>query len=595
MRILLVGNPNTGKSSLFRALTGKHTLVANHAGVTFKKQASRCKLENQSNVELVDLPGLHSLDPYSAEERITLAEINTGKILFVLDATQLKRNLYLLTELIDAGYRPLIALTQIDLAEKQGIHIDHTLLAKRLCPESPLTIIPISTKTGEGIDKLKSEFESCVSGCHPALDAGSSTGSRIKCGMTASSVTPKQRYDQINEMLRTVIFEEPVQQLNIDKFLLHPVWGLLSFFAIFGVLFLSLFAIGKPMAGFLESIFQSLGFRLQSLLAEYPLMASLLVDGVLAGIGTLVAFMPLIALLFFFLGILEESGYLARANFLLDRVMSKAGLSGRAFVPMLSGFACAIPAILSTRIIRSKPHRLIAMMALPFLSCSARLPLYALLTAAFFSTWVGALVMLGLYLLGLVAAFIFGLILKQLYFKDAKDELILEFPSYRFPQARPLFQHVWRQLSSFLTQAGTLILSMSVIMWALFNFPRGADIEHSYAGILGHLIEPLITPLGFDWKLGVGLLASFSAREVMVSTLGVIYGLDADWALIYSPLVALSLLVFFALAMQCSSTFIVMRRETNSWRWPIMQFVVMTGTAWMSSFVVFQTGRALGF
>lgn len=577
MRVLLIGNPNAGKSSLFGVLTGSTAKIANHAGVTVQEQTACCCLSGGQPIEFVDLPGTYSLEAYSAEEKVALDYLGKGSLLFVLDATHLKRNLFLLTELLDAGHKPLIALTQIDLARKLGIQINLELLSQRLQSK----IIPVSAKTHEGLPELKQ-----------ALLERNPSAPFAPC---ASADTAKERYEKINIILEGAVSQKQIKHFDLDAILLHPIAGLCALVSIFGLLFLTLFAVGKPMADFLEALFDQIGQTLAPALISYPLLASLLIDGVIAGVGTLLAFVPLIALLFFLLGLLEESGYLARATFLLDRLLSKAGLSGRAFVPLLSGFACAIPAILSTRVIRSKESRLIAMLVLPFLSCSARLPLYALLIAAFFPAWQGALVMLGLYTLGVFAAFLGGYCLKRFWFKTQTDELILEMPRYKTPRLRPIFKTVTEQTCSFLKQAGTLILSMSILMWALFHFPQGAGLENSYAGQLGHWLEPVIQPLGFDWKIGLGLLASFSAREVMVSTLGIIYGLDSNWALTYSPLVAMSLLVFFALAMQCTSTLVIMYRETKTWTWPLFQFVTMTSIAWMSSFMVFQIGSALGY
>lgn len=579
MQVLLIGNPNAGKSSLFEALTGSCTKIANHAGVTVEQQKACCCLSSGESIEFVDLPGTYSLSAYSAEEQVTLDFLGAHSdaiLLFVLDATHLKRNLYLLTEALDAGCRPLVALTQIDLARKLGISVNIKALEEKL----GLKIMPVSAKTGEGLKELKAEL-----GKIPAC-AKASAG---------KSPAPQERYEKIDTILENTLEIKPPRKFDPDAILLHPVMGLIALSAIFGTLFLILFAIGKPLADLLEFGFENLGRLLLPFLGNYPLFASLLIDGVIAGVGTLLAFVPLIALLFFLLGLLEESGYLARATFLLDRLLSKAGLSGRAFVPLLSGFACAIPAILSTRVIRSKQSRLIAMLVIPFLSCSARLPLYALLIAAFFPAWQGALVMLSLYALGVFAAFTAGYLLKRFWLKTQTDELVLELPRYRMPRLRPISKIVLERTDSFLRQAGTLILSMSILMWALFHFPQGAPIEQSLAGQLGHWLEPVIMPLGFDWKIGLGLLAAFSAREVMVSTLGVIYGLDTSWALAYSPLVAVSLLVFFALAMQCMSTLAIMHQETKSWKWPLFQFVSMTGIAWVASFIIFQTGRALGY
>ncbi|MBH1988889.1 MAG: ferrous iron transport protein B [Myxococcaceae bacterium] len=407
--------------------------------------------------------------------------------------------------------------------------------------------------------------------------------------------SPEQRYIQIERALKDVVVREHRSSYDIDRILLHPVWGMLCLSLIVIGLFSSLFAMGKPMADFLEDGIASLGRMVMPWFSEFPFLGSLLLEGVFGGVGTLLAFVPLIGLLFFMLGLLEESGYLARITFLLDRILLKSGLSGRAFVPLMSGYACAIPAILSTRVIRNPESRLMAILLIPFLSCSARLPLYTLVIANFFSPVVGSLVLVGLYLLGAVAAFFSGCLLKRYLFKNRFEELILELPRYRVPRLRPILRVVYQRLIDFVGQAGTLILGMSIGMWALFHFPLGTDMEHSWAATLGHWIEPWIKPIGFDWKLGLALLAAFSAREVMVSTLGVIYGVHSDWTQNYTPLQATSLLIFFALAFQCFSTLAIVRQETGSWKWPLFQFVGMTGIAWTLSFLVFQGGMLLGF
>jgi ferrous iron transport protein B len=446
---------------------------------------------------------------------------------------------------------------------------------------------------------------------------------------------------------------------RIDAVVLHPVLGPVVLLAVFGSLFQALFTWSAPLMDLIEAGVGRVSETVAPLLpASMPLLRSLVVDGVLAGVGNVVVFVPQIAVLFLFLGLLEDSGYLARAAFLLDRVMARTGLHGRAFVPLLSGFACAVPAIMATRTIENRRDRLVTILVTPLVSCSARLPVYGLMIATVFATQppilgvlhVGAAVMIGMYLLSIVAALAMAAVFKRTLLKSPPPPFVLELPLYRTPRLGQLGRHVASKVRAFLVDAGTVILALTVVLWALFNFPRPAGAEHrrdaevaavvasfddesaraeavsaiegrygeeqleySVAGRLGHAIEPVLRPLGFDWKVGVGLIASFAAREVMVSTLGLVYGLGngnddesvslreamrrdrtPSGAPVHTPLSGLALMVFFVLAMQCMSTLAAVRRETQGWRWPAFQFAYMTALAYVGALLVHQGGRLLG-
>lgn len=627
-RILLVGNPNAGKTLLFNRLTGLKAKVANYPGVTVECRKGVLQLP-RGPVEVVDLPGTYSLHALSEDEEITLrgvrGELGAGPshtlLIVVVDATQLERNLYLLTQLLELKRPLIVALSMMDMARKKRILVDADLLSQRL----KVPVVPVSALNQEGIDELKLSIERHFLSAAPA-DATSETKIHL------SKPSPEEvarTYKQIRLWLDGAYHRPRRLQppFKADDIVLHPVLGPILLLLVFGLMFESLFAWSKPVIETLEDTVGLLGNGLREVLPAHSLLSSLLVDGIIAGVGSVIAFVPLIAILFFFIGILEDSGYLARATFLLDRLMSKVGLSGRAFVPLLSGFACAVPAIMATRVIESRKDRLVTILVTPLMSCSARLPVYGLLIATAFSTFppllgfieVGALVMLAMYGIGIAAAFMMAAFFKRFVFKGPIPGLILELPPYRMPRWSSLTQSVLLRVRVFLREAGTVILALTIVLWALFTFPRAeepdAQLRGSYAGQLGHLLEPALEPLGFDWKIGVGLVASFAAREVMVSTLGVAYGLgqageEESASLrsaiqkdinpktgkpVYTPLVALSLMVFFSLAMQCMSTLAATRKETKSWKWPALQFSYMTLLAWLSSFAVFQIGSRLGF
>lgn len=629
MEITLIGNPNAGKTLFFNCLTGLRAKVANYPGVTVDIAKGQAVLPSGQSVTVVDLPGVYSLRPRSDDEKMAIKGLmgelkgcdKDRVVVAVVDATHLERNLYLVAQLLPFCHRFVVVLTMMDRVKAKGIQIDLPLLQQRL----GVPICPINAKTGAGIQHFWHTIdalpkEQCCS---------------FHAFQEENVAVVQDRFLQVDEWLKGVVtYPNSRESLTerIDQFLLHPVLGLAVLILVFGFLFQALFAWSEPAIGLIEFSKDSLAYWLKPLFSGYPLLGSLVVDGVIAGVGAVIAFVPLIAVLFLFLGILEDSGYLARATFLLDKGMSKVGLPGKAFVPLLSGFACAVPAILSTRVIESRRDRLLTMMVTPLMSCSARLPVYGLLIAAVFSGFpplfgflrVGVLIMFAMYMIGVVSAILMALALKGTILKGASSGLILELPPYRVPNWRSLFFHVWIKIKAFMVSAGSVILAFTIVLWALFTFPlpkseqdyfTSAHLQNSFAAQMGHAIEPAIAPLGFDWKIGIGLVSSFAAREVMVSTLGVIYGLstqedETSTSLrqamlqdknpvtgkpVYTPLVAISLMAFFALSMQCMSTLAVTYKESGSLVWPVLQFFSMTMLAWVVSLGIYQGGRLFGW
>lgn len=646
-RILMVGNPNAGKTMLFNRLTGLNARVANFPGMTVDFRQGNFVTNLGKSILAVDLPGTYSIIPLSEDEEVTakaifgelaLQKVEKELIVAVVDATMLQRNLYLVAQLLELKRPLIVVLTMMDLVEKEKIKIDIKLLAERIGVE----VIPVSAVNGDGLERLIKTIENVLT-----RDDSTTYLNQFLPPVTNPSVI-KERYERVNSWLKDVevkpskISQE--RQFKIDDILLHKFWGLFFLFAIFAVMLEILFSGSAPLIEAMGNGISHLSNFLRPFFPEDSLFGSLIIDGVIAGVGSVIIFVPLIGILFFCIGILEDSGYLARATFLLDRIMNKVGLSGRSFVPLLSGFACAVPAIMATRVIESKKDRFVTILVAPLMSCSARLPVYGLLIAAVFATsppfWgfieVGAVVLISMYLLGIIFALLAAAVLKRTFFKSPAPVLILELPPYRIPRWSSLFHSVWERVQVFLREAGTVILAMTIVLWGLFTFPRyeissGSNqnevallshdelamlqLKHSYAGRIGQFIEPVVKPLGFDWKIGVGILSSFAAREIFVSTLGVVYGLGHDQneqsvtlkqairndknsqtgKPVYTPLVALSLMVFFALAMQCMSTLAITRRETRSIKWPLVQFSYMTALAWISSFTLFQVGSLLGF
>jgi ferrous iron transport protein B len=602
-RVYFVGNPNAGKTLLFNLLTGRNAKVANFPGVTVESKTGA--LKENPDVEVIDLPGVYSLCARSEDERITAQMIaqcvnergDNDHLVAIVDATQLKKGLFLVAELQERARLDAVVLTMGDLVGASLTPRDIHTLASRI----GVPVFLVSAATQIGLIKFKDFLREPRKQISPA----------------PFHLSIENRHRLIDTWLTGInvtVSKSKLSSKKIDKIALHPIFGPLVLIGVFGLLFEGLFLGSKPFVTLIEFLKTSSSAYVHSLFADDSLVGSLLADGIIGGVGSVLAFVPLIAFLFLFLGALEDSGYMARAVFLLHRLMSKVGLSGKAFVPLVSGFSCSIPAILSTRIIESRSERFASILVTPLISCSARLPIYGLLIGAAFShvapLWgfveVGALVMVFMYVFGVVLAFLVAGLLRKTLLKGKSTPLIMELPDYRWPRPRNLWFSVKTRVRVFIKDAGTVILALTIVLWALFTFPLGASgLEHSYAGQIGQFIEPLISPLGFDWRIGVSLIASFAAREVFISTFGLIYGLEqiggdtsSLWnsvTPVYTPLVALSLLVFLAVSLQCISTLAVTRKETSSWRWPLFQLGYLNSLAWLLSFAVFQGGRALGF
>ena len=688
--VALVGNPNCGKTTIFNALTGLRQKVGNYPGITVDKREGTFRLDDGRALDVLDLPGTYSLVSSSPDEQV-VAQVLRGEradtaapdaILAVVDASNLARNLYLVSQLIDIGRPLVVALNMTDVAERQGKFVSATALSRVLgCPVVPLVghkrkgveglgkalleakapqriEYPIDERLAEEecrlapriaaiaqidpekarplvrrllADEPSSDLETFRSDAALSALLDESRARLESLGLDPMQADIEARYRWIDEVTAEVIQTDGTPRRTLteraDSVLMHPVWGLFFFAAIMGALFVSIFWLAAPLMDATEGIVTALAERVGEAMSPGPLR-DLLVDGVLAGVGAVVVFVPQIALLFLLLGVLEDSGYLARAAFLMDRVLSRVGLHGKSFIPLLSSFACAIPGVLATRTIESRRDRLATILVAPFMSCSARLPVYALLIGFCFAGYgalTQGLVLLGLYLLGIVGAASISWLLKRRVLPPEKTPFILELPTYKVPQASQVLLQTWTGTRAFLTRAGTTIFALSVVLWALLYYPRlpetaallteeaqnAAQIEYSFAGRLGHLLEPVIAPLGFDWKMGIGLVAAFAAREVFVSTLGIVYSVggaeeDAtqllqamqadvrgDGSVVWTPLVAISLMVWFVFAMQCISTMAVVRRETGSWRWPLLQLGMMNALAYTACLLIYQLGSRL--
>lgn len=626
--VALAGNPNAGKTTLFNALTGLRQKVANYPGVTVESKSGVWKISpNQPAVSLVDLPGLYSLDATSIDEQIA-SDILTGQnssqpepdvILVAVDSTNLVRNLYLAQQLIEAGKPVVIALTMFDMAERI-LKIDVESLSGLL----GAPVVAVVPRERQGLEELGRTVLSVASTRKPKRSPP------IKLNRSQEE-NLLRRYEWID-----AVVSETVQPLyastqrniseRIDRVLTHKIFGPLVLLVILLLVFQAIFSWANIPMQAIDGVFASLSALARAHLPA-GVFTDLLTDGVIAGVGGVLVFIPQILMLFVFITILEDTGYMARAAFLTDRVMRTFGLHGKAFMPLLSSFACAVPGVMATRTIENPKDRLATIMIAPFMSCSARLPVYSLMIAAFFTEQkvlgilsVGVVIILGMYLLGIAVAIIIATLLKHTILKGPTPPFVLELPSYRIPNLRNIVYTLLNRIGLFIKRAGTVILAISILLWALAAFPRTTDqqsaaqqIEYSFAGRTGRLIEPVIAPLGFDWRIGIGLISSFAARETIISTLSIVYSVGAtpgedqtltsalhgarraDGSPVWTPLVALSLMVFFALACQCMSTLAVVRRETNSWRWPLFMICYMFVLAYVASFVTYQGGRLMGF
>ena len=616
LRLGLVGSPNSGKTTLFNALTGLRARVGNYPGVTVERREGPCQLGGR-RVVVVDLPGAYSLDPVSPDEEI-IGRVLDGELgaapdalVMVADACSLERSLLVLGQLLARGTPACLVVTMLDELQARGGRLDLERLERAL----GVPVLGVVGHRGIGVAALREAL------------ARPETWSRPPIPPPKAAV---ERTAWADSVAHAVLSQRPgVHRITeaVDRVVLHPVAGSLLFAAVMVSFFQLIFAWAQPA---MDAIDTGVGLAAGSVRSVVPagLFADFLADGVVAGVGAVVIFLPQIVLLFSLLYLLEDLGYMARAAFLVDRVMRRVGLDGRSFVSLLSSYACAVPGIMATRSIPSPRNRLVTILVAPLMTCSARLPVYALLIAAFVpavTVWgpigLQGLVLLGLYLLGAISALCAAAVLKGTLLRGETLPFYMELPSYRLPPLRLVASQVWGSTAAFLRRAGTIILMVSVVLWALLTFPRveapvgveGADarrfaLEHSLAGRAGHALEPLIAPLGFDWKIGVGLMASLAAREVIVSTLAQIYAATDDQASlrsavradvgpdgkrVFTPATVASLLVFFVFALQCVSTLAVMRKETGTWRWPAFAFGYLLALAWTASFATHRLVSAL--
>lgn len=689
----IVGNPNCGKSTLFNALTGLRQKVGNYPGVTVEKKTGTTYSQHGRPITVIDLPGTYSLAARSPDEAIVRdvlfgrrADIaQPDRIICIVDSTNLERNLYLVHQVLDLGRPVILVLNMMDLVTTAGLN----LRVARLEHELGIPVIPCEAVNGKGILELRlamsrvdlplprhrwdipapiapavaelqaslvendckqpliarAEALLLLTDSNPLRVAGSTPLSERTSAILAgwkkrwgdggvdwSGTLVKSRYGAITRLCAEVVQRAastgPGVSDRIDRIVVHPLWGWLVLGAIMTMLFLSIFTLAEYPMNWIDAQVATLGAWVRGVMPPGDLR-DLITDGAIAGVGGVVVFLPQILILFFFLSLLEGTGYMARAAFIMDRLMSRVGLSGKSFIPLLSSYACAIPGIMATRTIENPKDRLVTILVAPLMSCSARLPVYLLMIAALLPgdrVPIGAKagLMLLMYALGTLGAFGFAWLFKRHLLKGEPPLMIMELPTYRLPRIKDVLLHMIERASLFLRQAGTIILGISIVLWFLTAYPKQPgsvtpqeQLAHSFAGTAGRVLEPVIKPLGFDWRVGIGLVTSFAAREVFVSSMAVVFsgehfegGKRADvtplrsalkaatWPdgrPLFTPLVCLTLMIYYVFAMQCMSTVVVVRRETNSWRWPLFQTAYMTGTAWLVCLVVFQAGRALGF
>jgi len=611
--VALIGPPNSGKTTLFNQLTGLRQKVANYPGVTVEKKVGKVALPDGGELELVDLPGVHGFSARTLDEKVT-RDVLEGRVegfrapdalVLIVDSTRLESQLMLVEPVLELDLPTLLVLNMSDELAERGGWVDDGSLGERL----GVKVVRTSARTGAGVDEVREFLAVDVAVTQPAINPQPRTLSNIPRGVALPMVDAfTARRARVREVVEQAGFKPPgpsVISERMDHVFLHRVWGPLVFLTVVVLVFESIFTWAVPLMDGVELVVGASGGWLTSTLPD-TWFRSLLVDGVWAGVGSVVIFLPQILILFLFIGVLEDSGYMARAAVIADRMMYRVGLQGRAFLPLLSGYACAVPAILAARTVEDERDRLATIFVTPFMTCSARLPVYALLIAAFIPAepFFGPLgkraaALLGLYGLGIVAAIGTAFLLKRTILKAEPTAFLMELPPYRIPSLRSLGLRLVDRSGIFLKRVGKVIFTVSIVLWTLTQFPRtelGPPlIEDSVLASMGHVIEPVIAPLGFDWRVGVGLVTSLAAREVIVGTLGTIYGVEAagdeSFALqdalaeAMTPAAAIGLLIFFAFALQCMSTVAVMRRETAGWKWPALQFTYMLVLAYGGAFV----------
>jgi ferrous iron transport protein B len=688
--VALAGNPNSGKTTLFNAFTKLRQKVGNYSGVTVEKKWGTLVLASDRIVNVVDLPGTYSLAVRSPDERVA-RDVLMGRVqdtprpdmvVCVVDAGNLERNLYLVTQIQDLGIPMIVALNMMDEVEARGRNIDAEQLSRRL----GMPVVPTVASQGKGIEELKRliangvpppaarqwrmapDLEEEVAHLvgllthHEDMDSREafadalillSLGSALRNdeknnplnrffkdelieqvnqiqgrlrfkGLRARAAAIEARYDWIKTVLRDCVSDvekrEPDMTERLDRVLTHKYWGWVFFLGVMGLMFFTIFTVAAYPMEWIDAGFGWLGERVSAVMSD-GILKDLIVNGILAGVGGVVIFLPQIMILFLFIGFLQDTGYLPRAAFIMDRVMNKVGLHGKSFIPMLSSFACAIPGIMSARTIESPKDRLVTILVAPLMSCSARRPVYLIMIAVLMpeaAGWQKAGLMLSMYLVGIIGACGMAWFFKKTLLRSQKPIFIMELPPYRMPSWRAVLLQTAERAGIFLRRAGTVILALSIVLWALLSFPRHEGLEpaqavqSSYAGRLGTAMEPLIRPLGYDWRIGIGLIGSFAAREVFVSTMNIVFNLSEDaesetlveafesarWPdgrPLFTPLVCLGLMVFFVFALQCLSTVAVAWRETASWIWPLVMIFYMGLLAYGAALAVYQVGRWLGF
>ena len=703
MTVALAGNPNSGKTTIFNNITGARQHVGNYAGVTVERREGFRRFQGQ-DLLLVDLPGTYSLTANSLDEivaRNVIIDEKPDLIVNILDASNLERNLYLALQLLELERPLVLALNMTDMAEKAGIKINSGVLRQRFgvpvvklignrnqgTEELLQTVVESSQRTAyrpfsidygmkieAAIAEVTEALQNLTNVKFPMrwlaiklLENDPEVGSsllNIAGGSAVAAIVAKVRNktavmlgdeleiaiaearylvvaDIVAEFVDSSGRQERTVSDRIDEVLTHRVLGLPLFFGIMWLLFNIVFTVGEIPQGWIEDAVKGFSDLVSATLAEGELR-SLLVDGIIGGVGSVLTFLPSILLLFFGIALLEDTGYMARAAFVMDRIMRAVGLHGKSFIPLLLGFGCSVPAVMGSRTLENKGDRMVTILVSPLMSCSARLPVYTLLIAAFFHESVAGSVLFSIYFLGISLAILMALVFRKWMFPGASEPFIMEMPPYHLPTLRSIAIHMWERSVLYLKKAGTLILAASILIWFITNYPAnveyskdydaakvqiteqfdeeaakpllaqldqeqaGEKLALSYAGQFGHFIEPVIKPLGFDWKMGVGLVSAVAAKEVLVSTLATIYSvgdaeenaqslqeaLAADAA--FSPLVAFSLMVFTLIYSPCLAVLAVVRRETNSWKWPAFSFVYSTTLAWVMSFVVYQGGRLIG-
>ncbi|KEI91431.1 ferrous iron transport protein B [Clostridium botulinum] len=581
----LLGNPNVGKTSLFNQLTGSNQYVGNWAGVTVEKKEG---FVNDS-IKIVDLPGIYAMDTFSNEEKVSknfLINGNVDVIIDIVDASNLDRNLYLTTQLKQFNKPIILVLNMIDVAENKGIKINCDILSKEL----NVKVIPIIASKGIGMDKLIETLEN-------------KTFLSYKDDNDYNFESERDAYKFIGNIIEktvTLEYEKAISNTDkIDKIVLNPVLAYPLFLGILYIIFKFTFNwVGTPLADYIDTLLNDslipyLGTLLES---TAPWFKSLLLDGIVAGVGSVIVFLPVILTLFLGISFLEDSGYMARAAFIMDKLMRKMGLSGKAFIPMVVGFGCSVPGIMSARTLESERDRKLTALLVPLMSCNARLPVYALFASVFFSGHETSIVF-SLYILGILLAFIIGLLFKNTLFKKDEEPFIIELPEYKMPEFKNLMLHTWDKGKGFLKKAGTIIFSISVIVWLLsnFNFSGMVDINESFLASLGRVLSPIFKPLGFSgWQTSVSLLTGLMAKEVIVGTMGVIYGGDLKVTLLnhFTPLSAYSFLVFVLLYTPCVSVVATMRKEYGS-RMALFSVTYQIILAWIISFLIYNVGALI--